>query len=393
MIGRSQRFALLFGTSLLWAGCTGAEAPSAAGPQLPAPTGAPSVPATPEPTARVAVTAPSPTTTALPVPTPTTVPVTLRQLTSGGCCVQPFFSPDSQEIRFIDKPSPAAPAGIYGVSLDGPIGEPQLITEKVAFSSPGGSIVVQAEGDLTRFTDEATGDTWSVDTGGATPRFSPAGDRILWSVTDRDGPFDERRSDLFVANLDGSDLIQIGSRVSARIYGWMPDGERLLMTRRDGDPGSDSTLFIYTIASGERVDLLTASRIRTISMSPAGEWLMYFSTFPEDDPDEAGLWLVRTDGTGRTRVKTPSFGAFRWRSADSLLYVPARQPGQSSMQLWMIDAESGGAEPMTDPELLQFSIANGDWTVSPDGRYVAFVGSGDYNIWLLTLPPPARASS
>jgi len=40
---------------------------------------------------------------------------------------------------------------------------------------------------------------------------------------------------------------------------------------------------------------------------------------------------------------------------------------------------------LTDPSTLKFKITNNDWTVSPDGRKVAFVSSNDYNVWLLTL--------
>jgi Tol biopolymer transport system component len=32
------------------------------------------------------------------------------------------------------------------------------------------------------------------------------------------------------------------------------------------------------------------------------------------------------------------------------------------------------------------NILNGDWRVSPDGRYVVFVNSADRNLWLLELP-------
>ena len=41
---------------------------------------------------------------------------------------------------------------------------------------------------------------------------------------------------------------------------------------------------------------------------------------------------------------------------------------------------------LTTPESTPFKIANGDWRVSPDGRYVAFVESSDRNIWALELP-------
>jgi Tol biopolymer transport system component len=55
-------------------------------------------------------------------------------------------------------------------------------------------------------------------------------------------------------------------------------------------------------------------------------------------------------------------------------------------RLWQVDVESGAATPLTDAAITPFKIANGDWSVSPDGRHVAFVSASDNNIWLLTLP-------
>ena len=61
-------------------------------------------------------------------------------------------------------------------------------------------------------------------------------------------------------------------------------------------------------------------------------------------------------------------------------------PGQESMQLWAIEVATNQSRPLTDPASLSFSISNGDWEVSPDGRQVIFVNSADQNIWLITLP-------
>jgi Tol biopolymer transport system component len=40
---------------------------------------------------------------------------------------------------------------------------------------------------------------------------------------------------------------------------------------------------------------------------------------------------------------------------------------------------------LTDPAVTPFKIANGDWRISPDGRYMAFVESSDKNIWVIEL--------
>jgi hypothetical protein len=56
------------------------------------------------------------------------------------------------------------------------------------------------------------------------------------------------------------------------------------------------------------------------------------------------------------------------------------------------DIVSATASPATSPETTPFRIANGDWTVSPDGRRIAYVSADDYAIWVIelaSLPPPA----
>ena len=95
---------------LVLAGCQGERQPPTVAPSLTpntvaqaateAPTLAPT--ATPDPSPTPTAT-PAPTATATPTatPTPTALPQAI-QLTTGGCCTQPFWSPDSQEVRFID---------------------------------------------------------------------------------------------------------------------------------------------------------------------------------------------------------------------------------------------------------------------------------------------------
>lgn len=67
-----------------------------------------------------------------------------------------------------------------------------------------------------------------------------------------------------------------------------------------------------------------------------------------------------------------------------LLVIPFR-PEAASHELWELDINAGEARRLTHPDATPFKIANGDWSVSPDGRHVAFLDSRDRNIWLLTL--------
>lgn len=75
-----------------------------------------------------------------------------------------------------------------------------------------------------------------------------------------------------------------------------------------------------------------------------------------------------------------------WASYDGPLgfTIPFR-PNAIGHELWELDVNTEEARRLADPGAFPFKIANGNWTVSPDGRHVAFVESRDRNLWLLTL--------
>jgi Tol biopolymer transport system component len=364
------------------------ELPTQAAPQ-------PSETATAVPTPRPTDT-PTPTTT--PSPTPTTIPTpSLRQLTAGGCCVQPSFDPDGEQVLFIDKPSEEEPVGIYGIDIgasqnlgqsrgdSGGHPPPTLVNTTIGFRSPDRTIVASMAGNLARFTNEMSAASWTVDTGGNWPRFSPDSSQILWVATDREGPYDRRQSDIWLANLDGSDHQLLLSLYGGGFAGWFPNGQRILLLGRDNPADEEQTLIVYNLANGRRTDLFSHKRLRGADISPSGSWIAFFLTF-SDEPADDGLWVINTEGAIRQKLEVPGFGAYRWRDDNTLLYIPMRVSADESMQLWAVDVATNQSWPLTDPTSHSFSISNGDWDVSPDGQHLVFVNSQDQNIWLITLP-------
>lgn len=328
---------------------------------------------------------PRPLPSATPSPTATPAP-SLRQLTGGGCCVQPFFSADGRQVLFIDKPGADAPVGIYGVDLANPQPTPFLENERIGFRNPDRTIVATLDGSgLAHFLDEASGQSWSVDTGGNPPHFSPDSSRILWTATDLEGPYDQRQSDIWLADLDGSNPRRLLSVRGGGVVGWFPDGQQILLIDRENPGEEELTLSIYNVDNGRRTDLFTHKRLRGADISPGGSWIVFFLAFA-DEPADNGIWVISADGAARQKLALPGFGAFRWRDDNTLLYIPMRASSEESMQLWAVDVRTGQLQPLTNPTSLSFSISNGDWDVSPDGRYVVFVSSADQNIWLITLP-------
>jgi Tol biopolymer transport system component len=374
-------------------------------PLPPTPTTSPSAtppPArqTPRPTAtqRPPTATPAPPPTFTPSPTATTAPTAtatptpaLRRLTTGGCCTQPFWSPDSQQVLFIDQPSPDAPLGIWGVALAPPGATPQLRTGRIAFYSADLSYVVtynQGETVIERLDgplSETVVQRWTVPSGGRSISLSPGLMRIAWQVSNDDAPSERRVSEVWVANFDGTEARAVATLPRGGLSGWVSDDVLLLTGRESLD--SEVTV-VYTLALSDEahdttVELVRAGRPRSYTLSPDRRWLVYYITFA-DDPAENGLWLVRTDGTEQRQLAPELFGAYQWRDAHRLVIIPYR-PEAVYHELWEYDVETGQVRHLTDPGVTPFKVANGDWHVSPDGSHVAFVEDDDRNIWVLTL--------
>jgi Tol biopolymer transport system component len=337
-----------------------------------------------------------PTSTSIPVPAPTptlspspTPMPELRQLTAGGCCTQPFWSPDSRQVLFIDKPAPADPVGIWGVDVSQPgLTSPQLVTERIAFYTGDLTYRIELGQDTTVVErlagplSETVSARWSVPAAGRSVSISPGRKRIAWQVSNEDLPSERRTTQVWVANLDGSDAQSVITLPRGGFSDWISD-DVLLLSSRDSLESREQVLYTFSLTDGSTTELVRAERLRSGLLSPDRAWLVYYIALDED-PAQNGLWLVRTDGTERRRLAPDLFGAYQWRDSHRLLIIPFR-PDAAFHELWELDVETGETRRLTNPEVTPFKIANGDWTVSPDGRYVVFVESRDHNLWLLTL--------
>jgi hypothetical protein len=118
-------------------------------------------------------------------------------------------------------------------------------------------------------------------------------------------------------------------------------------------------------------------------VSPEGGWVAYQITM-SGNPESDGFWVVASGGG--TPVKLSAFGPYRWRSEGKLVVVPFEyQLGNSTHRLIEIDVASGEVRNLTDPAVLSFRIANGDWTLSRNGQYMVFLSADDRNLWLIDL--------
>ena len=318
-----------------------------------------------------------PTETATPSPTPAPM---ARQLTTGGCCVRPFWSRDGSQVRFIDRPSPADPSGLWGVSLAG--GEPVFITDRLGIYSADESLVAYPAGGQT-IVERTDGEKWTVPSGGRAVIFSPDSSKLAWQTASSSVNFDRRLVEIWVSAVDGSGARKAASLTGGGLIGWFPASQRLLVTRRP-EGGDVLEMAALDLATGELKSIISAPRLRGPALSPQGGWLVYQVAFSGDAAAD-GLWLVRSDGATARRLDV--FGAFAWRTEGQLLIIPL-EPGAPSNRVLEVDAETGLARQLTDPAHTPFHIAGGDWSLSPSGDRLAFVASEDHNIWVLDLPKP-----
>jgi Tol biopolymer transport system component len=374
------------------------------------PTPKPSLPPSPTPT-DTPLPSPTPTATTIPSPTPTPIP-TLRRLTQGNCCTQPFWSPDSLQVLFIDKPGTDLPAGIWALDITQLEPTPELLTERIAFYTPDltlrtelkedSTVIERLDGPLSLSepgnlsgtdplsdtesstqTSPTPDTTWEVPSEGQPVSVSPGQKRITWQKSDYDLPVERRTTQIWVANLDGSAPQMVAELPRGGFSGWISD-DVMLLSGRESREAQEQVLFTLSLADGNQVELARGKRLRGGLLSPDGAWLAYFVALDED-PAQNGIWLVRTDGSERYKLERDLFGAFQWRDTHRLLIIPLR-PEAASHEIWEFDADTEQKQRLTDPGITPFKIANGDWSVSPDGQHVVFVASGDRNIWLLGLP-------
>ena len=345
----------------------------------------PLVVATPTPALTATPTAtPLPTSTPRPTLTPTATPTPqLTQLTSGGCCVNPGWSPDSRQVLFIDKPSEGDPAGIYAVDiLTGAQKSPQW-SGRVAIYSPDRSLIEYTNNFETVIERLGTGEKWAIP-GQVPVDFAPDNQHVAWdSDVDITGPYDQRPSDLFVADVNTRKPVRITRVYGGGLIGWLPRGLKLMYQGRPSLDVRERTLTLLDLTTNVTTTLVSAERLAGVSVSKDGTWLAYYIAF-DADPSRNGLWVQRTDGSQQRKLDV--WGAYQWRDESHLLVIPMRASGNIAFEVWEIDATSGRQRKLTDAAATLLQILNGDWRVSPDGRYIVYVNSADRNLWLLTLP-------
>ncbi|NDJ62612.1 MAG: M23 family metallopeptidase [Chloroflexi bacterium] len=295
-----------------------------------------------------------------------------------GCCANATWHPsDPGRILLIDgTPNQRATALAWTPSADNPIsvmGQAPM----PRLSADGSHQLVTANGQTTirRLADNTE---WTVAAGGVPPALNLDNTRLLWQVASQVTLPGEAAPlvEIWTSAADGSNPRQITAQPRAAAY-WL-DAHRVLVSSRTG---IRTTLIIFDLANDDAFVLGVWDWLRELTIAPGGGRLMLYTVYAED-PAANGIHTITTQ-TGAQQQTLPWFGAWRWRDADSVYYLPF-DPSAPLHTLAYYHIPTGESRLLTDPATQPFQVANGDWAVSPDGQQVVFWNAADLTTWLLT---------
>jgi hypothetical protein len=324
---------------------------------------------------------PVPRNTATPAPAESKAAWDLTMLTHGGCCPGAFWSADSREVRFLARPEPAQPASIYGVPRNG--GPAKLVCREPAYFSPGDVYTVTASGEDVVIERAADGKRWKITTGGRRINFSHSMGSVAWTESsDAYTNLNLIQRTIWITDLGSGQSSRIITVVGGGLIGWT-EGDAAVLVSGGLVTGGPRGVWRVAVTGGEPELLFEADEVQGALISPDGAWLAFFVAFGSD-PERNGLWVMSTQGGSVNRLSL--FGSYRWRDEGRLLIIPLVVDPRGD-GLWQYKADEDSVSLLFHPGEVPFEVANNDWSVSPDGEYIAFRSNIDLSIWTLGLPP------
>jgi serine/threonine protein kinase/Tol biopolymer transport system component len=304
-------------------------------------------------------------------------PFTLKQDESGD--TSPVWSPDGERIAYLSDRD--GKKGIWSVPALG--GTAQLMS-----NIPGGEVVLVCWATNGDIYFERSHNLYSVNPQGGEITKHTNFDENIFVDHDVDISPDEKRiayadrvngqSDIWVANLDGTDPVQVtndefmdGGPI------WHPDGKRLIYT---SERGGTKQLFVGYVNGSQPAQLTLADSDLTVAdVSSDGRQILYVNA--KDDSD---IWAVNTDSGKETQL-TSDIGPEFW---------PSVSPSGSAIVYQGVHRTSIGTNLLSSSLFLQelspgsppIQLASegtvAEW--SPDGKQIAFIRSdqGSQSIWV-----------
>ena len=299
---------------------------------------------------------------------------TLRRFGLDGCCSGAWWHPSDPTRLYAIDGSPNQRAAVFEWNVEDNTSFNLIAQAPPPLLSADGTHQVERVDDQVVVRRLSDNTEWVVETQNTLPSFSADSSRLLWTISSESGTpdDDDDTTEIWISDTSGENARMIGSRDGASAA-WL-DGSRLLVTIREE---TATIVGIYDTSTDISYVLGTWDRLRNMTIAPGGGRLMFYVTF-QDNETVNGIYIIETQPNAQPQ-KIDWFGAWRWRDADSVFYIPF-EPAADRQKLHYYDVTTGENRPILDESFL---IANGDWSVSPDGSRIAFWNALDMSLWLI----------
>ncbi len=331
-------------------------------------------------------------------------PVAAQALVRLGRCYEKLGEAQAQQARdaygrvvrdYADQAEIVAQARARLAALGGPGGTGGLVTRRVLADASDVDGALSADGKYIRRLEWAGGDVSQFElASGQASRIANNGPRVErvyfvegWAFS-RDGTrvaFDRETRDagpnLWVRDLDGSNLRALHSERVAQPFDWSPDGGSILALRKVSGEANNQLVLFSTSDGSVRVlrDIAAAWYMLTRArFSPDGRFIA-FSLVGEGRPAHGDVYVMTTDGRNEVLVAghpaedelldwSPDGGGLLFRSDRS-----------GTWDIWAVRV--AGGQPQGEPELLKKDF----------GRYSKVLGiAPDGALYYRTVTPSGR---
>ncbi len=301
-------------------------------------------------------------------------------LTYGGCCSNAWWSPSSSNFLLMIDGAENQRASVFLWDTDRRELLNNIGQAPPPNTSADGMFVLRREGDGMYIQQVSDLSEWFVPTQDQWATLNADSSQLLWTITDpANGSGQPPLTTIWLSNFDGTNARSVAQYPQASAQ-WL-DSTRLLI---GSTPEQERVLSVFDTTTGASFDIGSWDRLRGISIAPGGERIMFYLT-NQPDPATDGVYMVETTA-GAQPVKQNWFGGWRWRDDDSVYYLPFDST-QANHSIRYYDFETGEDRLIVDGTNVPIRVANGDWSVSPDGDQIALWNALDQVIW--TLQPAA----
>jgi hypothetical protein len=307
--------------------------------------------------------------------------ITIKQIGYDNCCHEYGWHPTQPDIFYTVDGSPGQQAAVFTWSAESGTMTGSEGAAPAKILSPDGTLETLFINNAIAIRRISDGSVWTIPAGAGSnlPGISADNTRLVWWQQSSVVPpgQDAPEAQLFISTLDGQNVQQLMQTpgISAR---WL-DNTRLLISVSQRP---NTSLMVFDTATNEAFTLGTWYRLRGVTVAPGGGRILFYLA-SQPDPTLNGVYTMPTVRDA-VPEKLAWFGGWRWRDANSVYYVPF-DPTTDIHQLRFYDFSTKTDIALTDPTETPFTIMNGKWEVSPDGRWIAFHNAFTRNLSLLEI--------